>query len=228
MSSERGNVKKGPQKHQNKFAFRHNKHSRKTEFILSLPNEGLCSRCTEQIEWKKKFRKYKPLTAPRRCENCNQKTVNRAYHHICENCAMKLEVCAKCRQKKGIINKIQTAEMEKEERARLSDALQKMSERERRTFFRQLEKGDAPKQKQQEDSRNGVVVRDAENGDKETGERADGSDSDDDSDISDKNEGDDDDDGKDVSNKNESDDDDNDISNNSESDGGDENENIGK
>jgi hypothetical protein len=31
-----------------------------------LPNEGLCPRCHDIIEWKKKYRKYKPLTTPKR------------------------------------------------------------------------------------------------------------------------------------------------------------------
>ncbi len=31
--------------HQNTFAFRHNPNSKKTKIILSLPNEGLCSKC---------------------------------------------------------------------------------------------------------------------------------------------------------------------------------------
>lgn len=65
MSSERGNVKKqGPPKHQNKYAFKHNPKSIKSAKIAALPNDGLCSRCTEIIEWRKKYRKYKMLTTP--------------------------------------------------------------------------------------------------------------------------------------------------------------------
>ena len=55
--------------HQNKVAFHHNKNSKKTKVILSLPNEGLCRKCHEVIEWKKAYRKYKPLTQPKKwCE----------------------------------------------------------------------------------------------------------------------------------------------------------------
>lgn len=64
MSSQRGNVKKGAPKHQNAFAFKHNPKSKKTERILSLPIRGLCEKCRKQIEWRKKYRKYKPLTQP--------------------------------------------------------------------------------------------------------------------------------------------------------------------
>lgn len=64
MSSQRGNVKRGAPKHQNTFAFKHNPKSKKTERILSLPIRGLCEKCRKQIEWRKKYRKYKPLTQP--------------------------------------------------------------------------------------------------------------------------------------------------------------------
>lgn len=57
--------KKGKKpKHQNSVAFKHNKGSKKTAKILSLPNQGLCKRCWDKIEWRKKYRKYKPLKAP--------------------------------------------------------------------------------------------------------------------------------------------------------------------
>lgn len=64
MSSQRGNVKKGAPKYQNTFAFKHNPKSKKTERILALPIYGLCEKCRKQIEWRKKYRKYKPLTQP--------------------------------------------------------------------------------------------------------------------------------------------------------------------
>ena len=50
--------------YQNNFKFRHNPNSQKTKKILSLPNEGLCKKCHDIIEWKKQYRKYKPLTMP--------------------------------------------------------------------------------------------------------------------------------------------------------------------
>jgi hypothetical protein len=54
------------QKHQNEYAFRHNKNSKKTRKIAKTPNKGLCEKCHEKIEWRKKYRKYKPLTQPRK------------------------------------------------------------------------------------------------------------------------------------------------------------------
>ena len=47
----------------------------------------VCQRCREKIEWKKKYRKYKPLTAPAKCEKCGNRTVKAAYHHLCDDCA---------------------------------------------------------------------------------------------------------------------------------------------
>lgn len=43
------------QAYQNKTAFRHNKGSKKTAAILATVNTGgLCSRCADKIEWRKK------------------------------------------------------------------------------------------------------------------------------------------------------------------------------
>ncbi|KAL3808755.1 hypothetical protein ACHAXA_010948 [Cyclostephanos tholiformis] len=80
--------KKGrPPAHQNTFAFRHNPKSKKTERILSSPNVGVCDRCRDKIEWRKKYRKYKPLTQPAKCNLCSMRNVLAAYHTICGNCA---------------------------------------------------------------------------------------------------------------------------------------------
>jgi hypothetical protein len=72
--------------HQNTFAYQHNPKSKKTEKILSSPNEGCCQRCYEKIEWRKKYRKYKPLTQPSTCNICKRRNVTRAYHTICQGC----------------------------------------------------------------------------------------------------------------------------------------------
>lgn len=58
--------KKKGQKYQNTFSFKHNPHSILTEKILSSPNEGVCQNCYDRIEWKKKYRKYKPLSVPKK------------------------------------------------------------------------------------------------------------------------------------------------------------------
>lgn len=73
--------------HQNSFAFRHNPKSKLTEKILSSPNVGVCRRCHEKIEWRKKYRKYKPRTQPGTCNLCRKRNVTAAYHTICRSCA---------------------------------------------------------------------------------------------------------------------------------------------
>jgi len=96
----------GAPRHQNRTAFKHNKNSKKTLTILSLPNEGLCPRCHEIIEWKKKYRKYKPLSTTKRCTKCQEKTIKRAYHTLCDPCARTLKLCAKCQQSSEIVNEL--------------------------------------------------------------------------------------------------------------------------
>ena len=73
--------------HQNSYAFQHNPKSKKTEKILSSPNVGVCRRCHEKIEWRKKYRKYKPLTQPSKCNLCKMRKVKAAYHTICTDCS---------------------------------------------------------------------------------------------------------------------------------------------
>lgn len=49
-----------------------------------------------QVEWRKRYRKYKPLRQPATCNDCHQKTVTAAYHRICAPCAKQRGVCAFC------------------------------------------------------------------------------------------------------------------------------------
>ena len=74
--------------HQNRFAFRHNPKSKKTDKILAAPNVGCCARCHEKIEWRKQYRKYKLLTQPGKCNLCQRRNVKAAYHTICGDCAV--------------------------------------------------------------------------------------------------------------------------------------------
>lgn len=66
VSSAKGGSKKGAQKYQNSFAFKHNAKSKISQKINAMPNDGVCNRCFEQIEWRKKFKKYKPLAQPKK------------------------------------------------------------------------------------------------------------------------------------------------------------------
>ncbi|RIA97712.1 hypothetical protein C1645_751815 [Glomus cerebriforme] len=136
--------KKNGQKHQNTFAFQPNKNSKKTKFINSLPINGLCHRCKEILEWRKKYKKYKPLTTPKRCVNCNEKAIKEAYHVLCSKCATSKKVCAKCQESAEIVssNIKSSKELLKEQQER-EKVLASLPERKRRTYIRQLERGEA-------------------------------------------------------------------------------------
>ncbi|THG01655.1 hypothetical protein TEA_011732 [Camellia sinensis var. sinensis] len=62
--------RKGPPKHQNKFAWKPNAGVKINEtevggkFRPLSDVTGVCHRCKDQIEWKRKYGKYKPLTEP--------------------------------------------------------------------------------------------------------------------------------------------------------------------
>eukprot|EP00123_Amoebidium_parasiticum_P009376 comp19430_c0_seq1/m.22541 comp19430_c0_seq1/g.22541 ORF comp19430_c0_seq1/g.22541 comp19430_c0_seq1/m.22541 type:complete len:240 (-) comp19430_c0_seq1:98-817(-) len=143
MSTQKGNHKKSGQKYQNSFAYTHNNKSKLTEKILSMPNDLVCKRCHDMIEWKKKYRKYKPLTQPKKCVGCEQKAVTKAYHVLCDPCALKREVCGKCLEKKEVVtvNTKTQSEIAQDEND-LKNKLRLMSERKRRAFFRAVERGE--------------------------------------------------------------------------------------
>ena len=61
-----GSAHKCPPAHQNRSAWHHNKGSAKTQKIVKSPISGLCQHCKDVVEWRKQYRKYKPLTTPKR------------------------------------------------------------------------------------------------------------------------------------------------------------------
>ncbi|XP_057634067.1 uncharacterized protein C9orf85 homolog [Chionomys nivalis] len=106
MSSQKGNVARSrPQKHQNTFTFKNDKFDKsvQTKKINAKLHDGVCQRCKEVLEWRVKYSKYKPLSKPKKCVKCLQKTVKDSYHIICRPCACELEVCAKCGKKEDIV-----------------------------------------------------------------------------------------------------------------------------
>lgn len=153
-----------------------------------MPNEGLCARCHDIIEWKKKYRKYKPLTTHKRwyvslcvlcflwqqfvcltsdhrSTMCQQKAVKRAYHTVCDACARKAKVCAKCQNAKEIVkyiayswlylirgyfcahcrdSELKDPKQEQQEEKQFEEALSLLSERQRRSYFRRRERGMLP------------------------------------------------------------------------------------
>ncbi|KAM3966703.1 uncharacterized protein C9orf85 homolog [Aphomia sociella] len=139
MSTSRGNTsRKRPQKHQNKTAFKNDLHdtSHKTKFLNSMEVKGVCKRCKDILEWKIKFKKYKPLTAPRKCVGCEQKSIKYAYHLLCTNCASEKTVCAKCCKP---FNESETEEESNEEK-NIQQMLKGLPERKRRSILRYISK----------------------------------------------------------------------------------------
>lgn len=69
MSCQKGNTRKsGGQKHQNKTAYKNNLHdtNKRTQKINDTIVAGVCGRCKDIVEWKIKYKKYKPLTQPKK------------------------------------------------------------------------------------------------------------------------------------------------------------------
>ena len=67
MSTQRGNTsKKRTQKHNNNHTFKNDKYdsSKKIKSINELNVSNVCQRCKDCIEWKIKYKKYKPRTVP--------------------------------------------------------------------------------------------------------------------------------------------------------------------
>lgn len=67
------------------------------EVIQNMSNL-CCRRCCEIISWKVDYGKYEPLRQSRKCNICGEKSVNLAYHRICQECAKNNGVCAKCQK----------------------------------------------------------------------------------------------------------------------------------
>ncbi|CAI9763322.1 unnamed protein product [Fraxinus pennsylvanica] len=137
--------RKGPPKHQNEFAWKPNG-SRKinpTEVGGKLRPysevTGVCLRCKEQIEWKRKYGKYKPLAEPAKCQRCSKRNVRQAYHNLCNGCAKEHRICAKCSCRVGNIVGRDISEIEAEQK-KLEEAIKNARERDRRTLLRTMDK----------------------------------------------------------------------------------------
>lgn len=69
MSTRKGGDKRTrSQKHKNEHAFKNNKYdsNSKAKLLSQLKVANVCQKCKDVIEWKIKYDKYKPLTAPRK------------------------------------------------------------------------------------------------------------------------------------------------------------------
>ncbi|XP_028963721.2 uncharacterized protein [Malus domestica] len=87
-------------RHQNKFAWKPNLGVKINEtevggrFQPLSEITGVCQRCKEQIEWKRRYGKYKTLTEPAKCQRCTKRAVRQSHHKLCPACAKEQGVCA--------------------------------------------------------------------------------------------------------------------------------------
>ncbi|KAK6152635.1 hypothetical protein DH2020_012274 [Rehmannia glutinosa] len=138
--------RKGPPKHQNKFAWKPNggRTINPTEVGGSLRPfsevTGVCHRCKVQIDWKRKYGKYKPLTEPAKCQRCSKRNVRQAYHNLCFGCAKEHHVCAKCSCRVDNTVGRDISEVEAEQKT-LEEAIKNARERDRRSLLRAMNKG---------------------------------------------------------------------------------------
>lgn len=117
-TTRKGNSAKKGQRHQNSWTYKpglHRTGKQRAQDAVSLPLCGLCARCKEKIEWKRKYDKYKPLSAPRKWYvhqqflftvlslpsspssiMCGDHKVKQAYYHLCQDCSREKGVCSKC------------------------------------------------------------------------------------------------------------------------------------
>ncbi|CAG9806147.1 unnamed protein product [Chironomus riparius] len=145
MSSKRGDMQRvRAQKHQNKTIFKNDLHdnSDRTKKLNAMSINEVCQHCSDVIQWKIRYRKYKALTKPSTCNKCNQRNVKKAYHVLCRNCALSSKQCAKClkTEEDGIelIPPEPTAAEKLKMDIEFKHMIKCLSERKRRTFLRYM------------------------------------------------------------------------------------------
>ncbi|KAI8851372.1 hypothetical protein BC829DRAFT_425040 [Chytridium lagenaria] len=146
VSSAKGKKGAGKvsQKHQNSFAFQPSKHNPHAMKLAALPAQGLCGKCVDIIDWRKRMGQYKPLTVPKKCVSCSEKSIKDAYHILCRNCALSKGVCAKCQKEEEIPENenAKTADQIHQEKQALENLVASMTERQRRSYLRKMDRGD--------------------------------------------------------------------------------------
>eukprot|EP00966_Prymnesium_polylepis_P152259 3517070-Prymnesium_polylepis.1 len=109
--------------------------------VSRIPVEGVCARCKEQILKKKATGDYKALRPGTlgKCTGCSQKKVAFAYYTLCTPCARTKQVCAKCATAAPLPS---ASSAEAKEIRALTKQLEEehLSERQRRTVLRKIER----------------------------------------------------------------------------------------
>eukprot|EP01062_Namystynia_karyoxenos_P056700 TRINITY_DN47618_c0_g1_i1.p1 TRINITY_DN47618_c0_g1~~TRINITY_DN47618_c0_g1_i1.p1 ORF type:complete len:262 (+),score=83.23 TRINITY_DN47618_c0_g1_i1:87-788(+) len=133
--------------HHNQTAWVPHKHQKQlrqavTERLAGY-TDNCCERCIAQLEWRKKYGKYKPLERPGKCHACQERNVVRAYHGLCEGCARSRTACAKCEGRLVPDDATKIADEEAQKEAALREQIQGLPERYRRSAARRLQRGEA-------------------------------------------------------------------------------------
>lgn len=157
MSTQRGNASRTrAQKHKNRHVFKNDLHDKTPlqKRLNSLHISEVCQHCKGVIEWKIKYKKYKPLTQPKTCTKCSQKKIRKAYHVLCRDCALESRVCAKCLKSADEVE-IEPPQPTPEEELKLKVEMERLiksfPERKRRAFLRYMEKGKKEKEPEEEE-----------------------------------------------------------------------------
>ncbi|XP_067008951.1 uncharacterized protein C9orf85 homolog [Anabrus simplex] len=143
MSTQRGNTsRQRAQKYKNVTAFKNDLHDKtpKMNLINSIEVVNVCRKCANILEWKIKYKKYKPLKVPRKCTKCEQKCVKSAYHIMCLPCSKMIGVCPKCGKNEEIVKEADKKEEQFKLDKEMKYMIKKLSERKRRTFRRYMSK----------------------------------------------------------------------------------------
>ncbi|TMW42185.1 hypothetical protein DOY81_012738 [Sarcophaga bullata] len=156
MSTQRGNASRTrAQKHKNRHVFKNDLHDKTPlqKKLNSLHISEVCQHCKGVIEWKIKYKKYKPLSQPKTCTKCSQKKIRKAYHVLCRECALEARVCAKCLKSADEVE-IEPPQPTPEEELKLKVEMERLiksfPERKRRAFLRYMEKGKKEKDLEEE------------------------------------------------------------------------------
>lgn len=100
MNKAEGNsIKTGTkksQKYKNKTGYKVKYKDDKINLQKNAILDRVCERCYEQLQWKLKYGKFKPIKQPKKCENCKMNSILKPYRSLCNKCGDELKKCTKC------------------------------------------------------------------------------------------------------------------------------------
>lgn len=103
---------------------------------------------------RRQYRKYKPLSGPRKCNECGNRNVKAAYRVLCGSCAGARGACSGCAEARGARAVDREARQgaagegmlgrrgKQTEDSAMDDVLRSMTERQRRSVHRRVEAGE--------------------------------------------------------------------------------------